>query len=168
MSGGAKNNGTPRLEGRNGRIWQMTIRGKTQEAIAEELGIDQSTVSRAIASVRASIPEVDKAQAFQRELEFLDVLRDMSLEIAAMPAAPVTAGKDGEVVYDPETGAIVRDYSGKLAAVDRAVKMHERYAKLLGLEAPSKVDVSVTEQTEQAAQAAAVAAAERRRLRTGE
>jgi DNA-binding transcriptional regulator YbjK len=155
VSGGAKNIGTPRLEGRNGRIWQMTIMGKTQEAIAEELGIDQSTVSRAIAAVRASIPEVDKAQAFQRELDFLDQLRAMSVEIANMPAAPVTAGKDGDVVLDPETGAVVRDYGGKLAAMDRAVKMHERYAKLLGLEAPTKVDMTVQEQVQQAAQAAA-------------
>lgn len=155
MTGGAKNNGTARLEGRNGRIWQLTIAGWTQERIAEELDIDQSTVSRSIAAVRSSIPEVDKAQAFQRELDFLDTLRSMSVEIADMPAAPVTAGKDGNVVLDPETGAVVRDYGGKLAAMDRAVKMHERYAKLLGLEAPSKVDVSVQEQTQQAAQAAA-------------
>ncbi len=159
MSGGAKNDGsTPRLEGRNGRIWAMTVSGWTQEAIAEELGIDQSTVSRAISAVRASIPEADKAQAYQRELEFLDVLRKQALEIASMPAAPVTAGKDGDVVRDPDTGAVVRDYSGKLAAMDRAVKMHERYAKMMGLEAPTKVDVSVQEQTQQAAQAAAASA----------
>lgn len=163
--------GTPqddRLLGRDGDIWRAYCSGKTQEAISKEHGISQSRVSQIINEVRASIPEVDKAQVFQRELDFLDQLRAMSLEIAHMPAAPVTAGKDGDVVLDPETGAVVRDYGGKLAAMDRAVKMHERYAKLLGLEAPSKVDVSVIEQTEQAAQAAAVAAAERRRLRTGE
>lgn len=158
----------PGMDGRNGKIWQGYVRGKTQEALAEEHGLSQQRVSQIISQVRASIPEVDKAEAFQRELEFLNKLRDTALEIMDLPAAPVTAGKDGDVVLDPETGAVVRDYGGKLAAMDRAVKMHERYAKLLGLEAPSKVDVSVIEQTEQAAQAAAVAAAERRRLRTGE
>lgn len=150
--------GTPqddRLTGRDGDIWRAYCNGKTQEALAREFGISQSRISQIINEVRASIPEVDKAQAYQRELDFLDTLRGMSMEIAAMPAAPVTAGKDGNVVLDPETGAVVRDYGGKLAAMDRAVKMHERYAKLLGLEAPTKVDMTVQEQTQQAAQAAA-------------
>jgi hypothetical protein len=150
--------GTPqddRLAGRDGDIWRGYCSGKTQEALAREFGISQSRISQIINEVRASIPEVDKAQAFQRELDFLDVLRVQAIEIANMPAAPVTAGKDGDVVLDPETGAVVRDYGGKLAAMDRAVKMHERYAKLLGLEAPTKVDLSMQEQNQQAAQAAA-------------
>src|SRR5688572_24234488 len=154
MSGGARQD-NPRLEGRNGQLWRLYATGRTMESLAEEFSIDVSTVSRAIAAVRSSIPEADKAQAFQRELEFLDMLRAEAVEIARLPAAPVTAGKDGDIVTDPETGAVVRDYSGKLAAMDRAVKMHERYAKLLGLEAPAKVDLSVQEQTQQAAQAAA-------------
>lgn len=155
MSGGAKNNGTPRLEGRNGAIWRAYVTGKTQEAIAEELGIDQSTVSRAIAAVRASIPEADKQSLVQREIDFLDVLRARAIEISNLAAAPVTAGKDGNVVHDPETGAVVRDYSGQLAAMREARAAHERMTKLLGLDAPAKVDVTVTEQTQQAAQAAA-------------
>lgn len=145
----------PGMEGRNGAIWRGYCNGKTQEALAEEHGLSQQRISQIIAAIQASIPEVDKAKAFQRELDFLDTLRGMSMEIANMPAAPVTAGKDGDIVRDPETGAVVRDYSGKLAAMDRAVKMHERYAKLLGLEAPTKVDLSVQEQNQQAAQAAA-------------
>ena len=150
--------GTPqddRLAGRDGDIWRGYCSGKTQEALAREFGISQSRISQIINEVRASIPEVDKAQAFQRELDFLDVLRVQAIEIANMPAAPVTAGKDGDVVLDPETGAVVRDYAGKLSAMDRAVKMHERYAKLLGLEAPTKVDVTVQEQVQREAQAAA-------------
>lgn len=155
MSGGAKNDGTARLEGRNGRIWQLTVNGWTQDRIAEELGINQATVSRAIAAVRASIPEVVKTEAFVRELEFLDKLRAVAVEIMELPAAPVTVGKDGDVLYDPETGTLVRDYGGKLAAMDRAVKIGERYAKLLGLEAPTKVDMTVQEQVQREAQAAA-------------
>jgi len=158
----------PGMEGRNGAIWRGYLFGKTQEALAEEFGLSQQRVSQIIQQIQASIPETDKAKAFQRELDFLDTLRATAAEIMQMPAAPVTAGKDGDIVRDPETGAVVRDYGGKLAAMDRAVKIGERYAKLLGLEAPTKVDLSVQEQNQQAAQAAAVAAAERRRLRTGE
>jgi hypothetical protein len=155
VSGGAKNIGTPRLEGRNGAIWRAYVTGKTQEAIAEELGIDQSTVSRALAAVRASIPEEDKQALVQREIDFLDVLRARAIEISNLTAAPVTAGKDGDVVLDPETGAVVRDYSGQLAAMREARAAHERLTKLLGLDAPTKVDVTVQEQVQREAQAAA-------------
>jgi hypothetical protein len=56
----------------------------------------------------------------------------------------VTAGKDGEVVRDPETEEIVRDYGLRLSTVDRLVKLDERLAKLTGADAPQKVEGSLT------------------------
>lgn len=145
----------PGMEGRNGAIWLGHIKGRTQEALAAEFNLSQQRVSQIIAAVAASIPEEDKIALRKREIDFLDHLRTRALDISELAAAPVTAGKDGDVVLDPETGAVVRDYSGQLAAMREARAAHERLTKLLGLDAPTKVDVTVQEQVQQAAQAAA-------------
>lgn len=62
-----------------------------------------------------------------------DARRVVLAKLELMPA-PVTAGKDGDVVYDPETREPVRDHSAHLAAVDRLLRINERVAKLTGAE----------------------------------
>lgn len=131
-----------RLHGRTGRIWRAYVDGHSEQAIAGMLGIGQGVVSRSLIKTRATIPDTSIQDMKQRELEFIDSLRRRALEIAAIKAPPVTAGKDGNVVYDPSTGEIVRDYSGQLAAIKTAAAMSERIAKTLGLDAAQKIEVS--------------------------
>jgi DNA-binding transcriptional regulator LsrR (DeoR family) len=144
-----------RLQGRNGEIWRKHLLGWTQEALAEEHGLSQARISQILSDVRATIPEPDLVQARQTHQELLGDLRRRVSEIALAPLPPVTAGKDGLPVQDPVTGDYVRDYSGRYQALMGVAKLEERLAKLMGLDAAEKVDVSVTEAARSSAQAVA-------------
>jgi DNA-binding transcriptional regulator LsrR (DeoR family) len=150
-----------RLLGRNGAIWVAYCRGKTQEALAQEHGISQARVSQIIRKVRDSIPELDRAEEVQRSLDLLHQLRQGALEIWDGAAAPVTAGKDGDLVQDPDTLEYVRDHGGRLAALTTALKVDGEIRKLLGLDAAQKVDLSVNAQAEARAEQLAREAAQR-------
>lgn len=133
-----------RLEGRNGEVWRKhVIYGWTQERCAEHFGIGQQRVSEIIAMVRASIPEDSKADLVRASIELIHEVKARALEIADMLPAPVVTVK-GEPVLDPETGTWVRDYGGKLRALETALKADDVLAKRLGLDAASKVESTAT------------------------
>lgn len=150
-----------RLEGRNGVIWRDYCAGRTQEALAVEHGISQARVSQIISQVRDSIPEEIREEEVQRSLEMLRELRAGALEIWRSRAAPVTAGKDGTPVMDPEHGEWVRDHTGRLRALETALKVDLRISQLLGLDAATKLDHTVTGAEERAAQLLAEEASRR-------
>lgn len=135
----------PRLAGRNGTIWRDYCGGMTQAALAAREGISQARVSQIIAQVRDGIPEEERELEVQRSLEMLRELRAGALEVWRMRAAPVTAGKDGDLVLDPEDGSYVRDHTGRLRALETALKVDQRIAQLLGLDAAQKLDMSVSQ-----------------------
>lgn len=105
----------PRLEGRNGEIWRAYLFGKTQEAIAEEFGLSQQRVSELIRDVRESLPETDLTELRRADLERLDAMLPNNILMA------VAGDKD---------------------AVNSVLKIMERRAKLLGLDAPTKQEVT--------------------------
>jgi hypothetical protein len=147
-----------RLAGRNGLIWAGYVAGKNQETLAEEHGITRERVSQILAEVRASIPETTKEEIFQRELDFLERLRVEMLADAQAPLPPAFSQR-GAILVDDE-GNVVRDRSARYAAVDRAMKLHERVSKMVGLDAATKADVTVTDAAnEKSKQAAAEAMA---------
>lgn len=106
-----------RLDGRTGRVWQMYIRMQTQQAIADELGISQSRVSKIIAEVRASIPQQTREEIVQERVEQLRILGN----------SVFAAADDG----DPQ-------------AINAFLKIQEREAKLLGLDSAIKQEVDAT------------------------
>lgn len=110
-------NKTGRLEGRTGQVWQMTIAGHTQQAIAEVLGISQSNVSRILAEARKEIPQQTREEIVQ---ERLDLLRSITAGITE-------AAQEGD-----------RD------AIAAILKIQEREAKLLGLDSAVKQEVDAT------------------------
>ncbi len=133
-----------RLEGRNGVIWRKYITGWTQERLAEEYGIHQTRVSQIIQQVRDSIPE-DTRQALV--LESVDMLRELmagAVEVWQMAPVPVTVGKDGDILRDPESGDVVRDHGGRLRALETALKVQESIRRLVGADAAKGLDVNVT------------------------
>lgn len=130
-----------RLSGRSGEVWKAYISGATQEHIAQEHGISQQRVSQILADVRESIPDEDRAHLIRREADFLDQMRRSVLDLYDMP--PIPAYSNGRPVL-MEDGSTAEDHSGRLAAFDRAVKVHERLTKLLGLDASLKQEVTVT------------------------
>lgn len=133
------------LAGRNGDIWKAYMAGANQDAIATQYGITQGRVSQILTEVRATIPAPVREHLIQREQEFLDHLRLAALDLVDRP--PIPAYSNGRPIVMPD-GSIAEDHSGRLAALDRALRVHERLTRLLGLEASSKVDITVTEQSE--------------------
>lgn len=132
-----------RLDGRNGEIWyRHAVRAQTQEQIAEELGISHQRVSQILAEVRESLPaEIDRQGLVRHSLEFLKAAQDKAMEIVELTPAPVFVGKDGSIARD-ENGNVVRDYSGRLKALEVAIKANETIAKRFGLDAPQKIETS--------------------------
>lgn len=104
------------------------------------------------------MPEDDLAEARKDHLDALRTLSRTAAELMDMEAPP--AYSNGRPVLDEE-GRMVRDYGTRLAALDRLLKINERAAKLLGLDAAVKADVSVTEGASQRAAEAAAAAVAR-------
>jgi DNA-binding transcriptional regulator LsrR (DeoR family) len=142
----------PKLEGRTGELWRLYVSGWTQEAMAEKFGISQPRVSQILAAVRAQIPEVDRTELIRRELDFLDANRRMLTDLAVAPLPPAFDQKGG-ILWDPETKQMVRDATGRVAAIKAGLDVQQQMRKLLGLDQPLKVDATVTD-------AAAVKAAE--------
>lgn len=150
-----------RLLDRNGKIWLEYCAGRTQEHLAAKYDISTGRVSQIIAQVRSSLPETKRAEEIQRSLDMLRELRAGAVEIYELAPAPVFVGKDGDVARDPDNGEVVRDYSGKLRALESAVKVDESIRKLLGLDEPKRLDIG----GEAAEAAAAVRLAEEARAR---
>lgn len=114
----------------------------TQQMIADHLGISQSAVSQSIQRMRAAHGPIDKGETIAQAADILDHLASMAVEVANTTPPPVTAGKDGIVVRDPETGNVVRDHSGRLQAMQTAKALLERKSRLLGLDSATKVETT--------------------------
>lgn len=151
-----------RLEGRNGQMYQAWIMGTTQEELAERHGISQERVSAIIRAVQAQIPETDLAESRKRHLDVLDRLGHLAADIAESPLAP--AYSNGRMMVDLN-GQPILDVGTRMSAVDRLLKIQDRIAKTLGLDAPTKVDVALSESSER--KAAEVAAEAIARLHGG-
>lgn len=150
-----------RLDGRNGAVWRRFCDGASQYRIADEFGISQQRVSQIINVARSEIDTVTREEHFAAELEFLhDLKADMMQQVRA-PLPPAFHSRTGTVMVDPRDGTIILDDSSRIAAVDRAIKLHERVSKLLGLDAPTKADLTVTDAAEEASRKRAAEAAAR-------
>lgn len=93
----------------------LALKGLTRREIGEQLGVSHSTI---VQDIKAALRDIPKEEA--------DTLRAKeSARLDKLQAA----------VWD-------RALDGYLYAVDRAVKIIDRRAKLLGLDAPQQVEVS--------------------------
>lgn len=141
---------------RNAEIIKLWVRGHTQAAIGERMGISQARVSEIIRTHQVKLSARTREEIIQREVETLDELRRMGLEVADGMAAPVVRGDvsikvDPEtgaiertgIVVDPETGKVVRDHGGRLAGAKLALDASAAMRKLLGADAVVKTDATV-------------------------
>lgn len=111
----------------------------TYQQIADELGYpDKSVAYRAVQrALRAAIREPGE-ELLALELERLDRLARAAEEVLEAHHVKVAGG---EIVYD-EAGQPLEDTRPVLEAIDRLLKIQERRARLLGLDAPVKQQIT--------------------------
>lgn len=125
--------------------YELRLRGLSIRAIAEETGLSVGTVFNRI---DCEITEtLDPLRAKLRELE-VERLDRMQLTVLNILDRDHYVVSDGRVVtrVDAETDekVPVADPGPVFQAIDRLLKIQERRAKLLGLDAPTKVEANVT------------------------
>lgn len=131
-------------EDRDGELFHLYFIQKwPQTKIAEHLGISQPTVSNLLTRIKAEMPPIDKERMLAESVELINYTREKLIAIVEMQAAPVFVGKDGDIARD-ENGAVVRDYSAHMAALKLALTADDTLARRLGLDSPTKTDVTST------------------------
>ena len=142
----AVNEGAPQgMTEREEEIYRLTVVNRlTQEKIAERLGISRERVGQILREARAKVrpPDLNKVRE-EAQARHEDIMRRM-FELAELPGAPVTAGTRGDVLLDPEDGAIVRDYAGRINALKTALQADKELRALLGADAAVKQEVTGT------------------------
>jgi hypothetical protein len=134
-------NQRPNVVGRNGNIWAAHIAGANQQQLADAFDLSIQRISQILDQVRKSIPADEHEEIKRRRTELLDTLKMECMEIALQDAAPAFAPNGKPLMFD---GKPVLDYSGKLAAVDRLLKIDERLAKATGTDSALQHRIEVT------------------------
>lgn len=128
---------------RDAEAARLRVRGLTYRQIADELGM--AGPGKAHEAVQRVLKEtVQEAADDLRlvELERLDQMYQAALKVLETEHYAVSHGK---VIYLEEGGPPLADDGPILAAMDRLLKIQERRAKLLGLDAPTKANVTVSD-----------------------
>lgn len=121
----------------------------TQAQLAAHFGVTQPAISARLKIIRGKLPSVEDRLA-ETQLKLFELYEDSIrrlTELANMEGAPVTVGKNGDILYDPEIkrdgeGAVVRDYSGRMQAIKLAGEQARELRKMLGIDAAEKVELS--------------------------
>lgn len=136
----------PRAQ-RDAQAARLRAQGLTYPAIAAELGYRDKQAAR-YAVERALVDTVSEPAAEVRQLELarLDEALRVAFQVMYTKHLVVSNGLVVRVrAINPDTGkrqsVPLIDDGPKLAAIDRIVKISERRAKLLGLDAPTKIEV---------------------------
>lgn len=144
---------------RRAEVLRLRLDGMTLAAIGDRLGIRADSVHDIITRALASMAKEPAEELLGLELvrldslyaEAMNVLRSFTplLHNGRVVQIPVI-NRDGEIVKDPGTGqpitCIAEDKAARLAAIAAAVRVMERRSRLLGLDAPSRMqaDFNVT------------------------
>lgn len=126
---------------RREKAWELRLKGWNYREIGRELGVSHVT---AYHDINAVLEQVRKDTAEDAE-------KWRSVSIARIEAAlKVVHDALAAELLDPETGMNIpatENHDIRLKALDRLIKLEERKAKLLGLDAPAKVEAKVSEVT---------------------
>jgi hypothetical protein len=128
--------------GRNLEIYRRRLDGYYLSQIADEFHLSEQRVSQIIRQVVAAITPDEQANIRKMRVDFLDSLRQLASD-AARQDPPHMYAPNGK-----ELPAI--DYEPRLKAIDRLLKIDERYAKLTGTDAAQQHTVQVTAEAQQA------------------
>lgn len=144
---------------RRAEVLRLRLDGLTLAQIGERLGIRADSVHDIITRALASMAKEPAEELLGLELARLDSLYAEAMNVLRSFTPLLHNGKvvqipvinrDGEIVKDPDTGqpltCIADDKAARLAAIAAAVRVMERRSRLLGLDAPSRMqaDFNVT------------------------
>lgn len=133
------------LTKREAEVWELyTGQQMRVGKIAELLGISVQRVSQLTASCRAKMPPVDRTEMRRRLIDLKEGVIERALSLAELEGAPMVAGKDGDVIYDPVSHEVVRDYSLRIQAYKLALEASRELRRLEGLDAAQKTETSAT------------------------
>lgn len=127
----------PATAQRDAEAARMRARSMTYQQIADALSMSKSAAHEAVQRALADTLEEPAAAVRQMELEKLDALERAVLAVLERKHVTVSHGR--VVMVDDEP---LEDDGPVLAAVDRLVKIAERRARLLGLDAEKRVNLS--------------------------
>lgn len=146
---------------RRAEMLSLRLEGLTLEQIGERMGVGKPTVSRVISNALATHTREPAEELISLELGRCDVLLTEAMQTVKAFHPLVSAGRvvsapmldsNGQPVRNPETGdvltRVLEDKAPKLAAIHTAVKVMERRAKLLGLDAPSRMQADLNVSTD--------------------
>ena len=119
-------------------IWKRYTSGETQQAIADHYGLTQPAISLIISRMRDDIPIEERRARQRRQLADLDHMREQALSLA--DADPIPAYSQGKAILMAD-GTPAEDHTGRVRAMDLVVKLQEREAKALGLDAATRISV---------------------------
>ncbi len=130
---------------RDAEAARLKARGMTLEQVAAELGLDkpnpENGPQRAAAAIKRAMGEMARFAGDEMrmmELRSLDELEWIAWQTLKTSHVVVSQGR---VVLDEDTGLAVTDDRYTLETIDRILKIKERRAKLMGLDAPIRREV---------------------------
>ncbi len=133
---------------RERKVWSLRQQGRTQEQIADELGIDQSTVSKMLGRLSraaskelvGTLVEEKYAQLAQLRLMISEAMRAWERSKAqdkTMTRKDVGIGSNAKGITTSTVK--VEDTDGNPAYLSAAMNAQAAIRKLLGLDSPTKV-----------------------------
>jgi hypothetical protein len=129
---------TPDTAERDAEACRLRVQGLTFDAIAKQLGYEhRSSAQRAVERCLAATVAEPAAHLRAVSLQRLDAALAIVWKIMEGRHVAVSHGR---VVLDPATGEPLVDHGPNLQAIDRVVRLEERRARLLGLDAPVRVE----------------------------
>jgi len=147
---------------RRAEMLSLRLEGKTLEQIGAQMNVGADTVHRVISRALTSVTKEPAEELLTLELGRCDVLLSEAMQTVKAFHPLVSAGRvvsapmltnQGEPIRNPETGdvltRVLEDKAPKLAAIATAVRVMERRAKLLGLDAATKLQQEVTVTTDE-------------------
>lgn len=142
---------------RRAEMMALRVQGLTLAQIGERMGVGTPTVSRVISNALAAHTREPAEELLTLELGRCDALLHEAMQTVTAFHPLVSGGRvvsapvldnTGQPVRHPETGevltCVVEDKAPKLAAIATAVRVLERRAKLLGLDALSRATQELT------------------------
>jgi hypothetical protein len=136
---------------RHAEAVRLRSEGHTYDEIARQLGYrDKATAYNAVQRTLTRAVREPADEVRQIELVRLDSLWMHAMKVLASPHVTVSNGR--VVMVEDRAGQAhpVPDDAPVLQAIDRLLRIMERRAKLLGLDAPAKVEVMSLDRIDQA------------------